>query len=664
MRILRSLPALILILVCGTAQSEIFRSTDKNGTTTYSNVSSTATKSTEPAVAAGPLTARDQGNGEVLLEWQAQSNVASYRIVRMAAGIPTVSLEAGSHTNVMDYAGLATSYKYQLFARAPDGSERQLSNISYSAPATVRTAAAAASGLPPQLRSALGTNLESVSYWSPQVPFVDVMKSSGEWISGDNSTWDNGQALNLDENGWIRSLAPGQHAKKLLLRDIDDRYPAGQYLVRYKGEGTLKFQFAARVISQKAGEILLEVTPDKHGIYVGIETTNPANYLRDIVITMPGGVCEGDMFTQVATAGQCGNRRFLSFADYPRSILFHPAFADRLRSYGVLRFMDWAATNGSKVKNWTERTPLSFHTWATARGAPIEVMIALANRMGAHPWFTMPHLADDNYVKNFAQTVKGRLSPALGVYAEYSNEVWNALFPQYNYALEQARLQAPAIDNMQYYALRSQATGKIFKDALTAPRVVAVLAGQAVNPWTATHGMDYLKSRGAPGIDAIAIAPYFGLMPNPEEAAKYTSMTLDSIFDLARTKLIPEATADSTKYRAAARSYGVRLIGYEGGQHMVGILGAQNNDALSTLFDAFNRDPRIKNLYATYFAGWKQAGGELFVHFNDISTLSKWGRWGALEYVSQPREQAPKFDAIQSFIEQNPVWWNQTTVSP
>ena len=664
LRILKSLPALLLILVCGTAQSAIFRSTDKNGTTTYSNDSTTATKSTELAVAAGPLTARNQGNGEVLLEWQAQSNVASYRIVRMAAGVPTVSLEAGSHTNVMDTAGLATSYKYQLFARAPDGSERQVSNISYSAPATVRTAAAAARGLPPQLRSPMGTNLESVSYWSPQLPFVDVMKFSGDWISGDNANWDNGQTLNLDNNGWIRSLAPGQHAKKLLLRDIGNHYPAGQYLVRYKGEGTLKFQFAARVISQKAGEVLLEVTPDSNGIYVGIETTNPANYLRDIVITMPGGVCEGDMFTQVAAANQCGSRRFLSFADYPRSILFHPAFAERLRSYGVLRFMDWASTNGSKVTNWAERTPLSFHTWATARGVPIEVMIALANRMGAHPWFTMPHMADDTYVRNFAQTVKGHLSPALGVYAEYSNEVWNAMFPQYSYALEQGRLQTPAIDNMQYYALRSQATGKIFKDALTAPRVVAVLGGQAVNTWTATHGMDYLKSRGATGIDAIAIAPYFAIMPNPEEAATYTAMTMDALFELVRTKIIPETTADSAKYRAATRSYGVRLIGYEGGQHMVGVLGAQNNDALSTLFNSFNRDPRIKSLYATYFAGWKQAGGELFVHFNDISTLSKWGRWGALEYVTQPREQAPKFDAIQSFIEQNPVWWNQTTVSP
>ena len=59
-----------------------------------------------------------------------------------------------------------------------------------------------------------------------------------------------------------------------------------------------------------------------------------------------------------------------------------------------------------------------------------------------------------------------------------------------------------------------------------------------------------------------------------------------------------------------------------------------------------------------------QAGGELFVHFNDSSTFSKWGRWGTLEYVSQPRANAPKFDAVQTFIEQTPVWWNQKVTTP
>ncbi len=667
MRFLNKIPALLLITVCAFAQAAVYRTVDKNGVVSYSDVPPAATNPVKLAYSAAPLTARNQGNGEILLEWPFQPNAVSYRIERTAVGVPVLSLEAGGHNNAMDYAGLAGSYKYRLLARAADGTERVVSSASYTTPETVRAAVTAASGLPPQLRSAMGTNLEGVSSWTPEIPFVDVMKSSGVWISGDATKWDNEQPLNLDANGWVRSLAPGQIAKKLMLRDIGVNYPAGQYLVRYKGEGTLKFQFAASVVSQKPGEVVLQVTPDSSGIYIAIETTNPANYLRDIQITMPGGVCEGDMFKHVASVSECGTRRFLAFADYSRSILFYPVFAERLRSYSVLRFMDWSTTNGSKVTNWLQRTPMAASTWGAVNGVPIEVMIALANRMGAHPWFTMPHQADETYIKNFAQTVKARLNASLGVYVEYSNEVWNAMFPQYNYALEQGKLQSPVIDNMQFYALRSQATGKIFKDALTAPRVVAVLSGQAVNPWTATWGMDYLKTRGGTasvGIDAIAIAPYFAVMPDPQEAAQYTAMTLTEFYEHVRTKIMPATVTDSAKYRTAANSYGVHLISYEGGQHMVGVLGAQNDNLLSALFDAFNRDPRIKEMYTSYLNGWKQAGGELFVHFNDVSTPTKWGRWGALDYVSQPQAAAPKFDALQNFIQQNPVWWNQKTLTP
>jgi len=604
------------------------------------------------------LTARDQGNGEVLLEWPRQTDAQSYRVERTASGLPAISLDAGSHLNAMDFAGLADTYGYRLLARTAAGTEWEVARLTYTSPLAIRTRAKDAVGKVPRLRSAIGTNLDPVAAWTPELPFVDVMKASTDWISGDNTRWDNGQPLNLDANGWVRSLAPGQIARKLMLRDIGNRYPAGQYRVRYKGEGTLRFQFAARVVSQQPGEIVIQVTPDNGGIYIDIETTNATNYVRDIEIIMPGGICEGNPLVHVIVATDCGQQRFLSFNDYHRSILFYPVFVERLRAYSVLRFMDWMATNGSKVSDWTQRPTQSFHSWSTPVGVPAEVMIALANRLDAHPWFTVPHQANDTYSAQLAQLVKARLSGALGVYAEYSNEVWNSMFPQYGYAVEQGKLQQPVLDNMQYYALRSYAVGKVFKDALGTARTVGVIGGQAVNPWTATHGLDYLSSRYGNvrgGLDVIAIAPYFGVMPDPATAATYTSMTLDSFFDFVRTQILPQAVADSAKYRTAANTYGLQLVAYEGGQHMVGVLGAQNDDRLSALFDAFNRDPRIKQMYIDYFNGWKQAGGGLFVHFNDVGTYTKWGRWGALEYVAQPRHMAPKFDAIHTFIEQNPM---------
>jgi hypothetical protein len=155
----------------------------------------------------------------------------------------------------------------------------------------------------------------------------------------------------------------------------------------------------------------------------------------------------------------------------------------------------------------------------------------------------------------------------------------------------------------------------------------------------------------------VAIAPYFGVSPSPAEAGQFTAMTMDAFANYVRSSVFPRETAHMASHRTLAKKYGLRLLAYEGGQHMVGVAGAEGNAALNRLFDNFNRDPRIKQLYLDYLAIWKREGGELFVHFNDVSRYTKHGRWGALEYVAQPRAESPKFDALQTFIEQNPAWW-------
>ena len=508
------------------------------------------------------------------------------------------------------------------------------------------------------LRSAIGTNLYPVEHGSSALPFIDLMKSSGAWVALNAQ---GAVTLDLDADGWVRSLPPGQSATTRMLTSVI-HYPAGRYLVRYKGKGTLGFS-GATVVSRKPGEIVLDVTPGKHGISLGISATDPTDYLREIEIIMPGGICEGDVFTHVASAPACGDRRYLSFADNARNITFYPVFLDRLRAYSVLRFMNWmlGASSESPVENWSQRTPPSYRTWTVASGVPVEVMIALANRIGAHPWFSIPHRSDDAYARQLAQVVKAQLDPGLRVYVEYSNEVWNRQFAQSAYAVEQGKAQTPPLDAMQYYGLRSRTLGLIFKDALGAERVVAAFAAQAANPAAALKGLSYIKTRfgDTSGLDAVAIAPYFGVLATPETASKYTAMTLDALFPHVRNELslrMPKIVKD---YRSLADAHGLALVAYEGGQHMVGSRGAQQNDALKDLFHAFNRDPRIKPLYLDYLGLWKQAGGQLFIHFSDASTWGKFGSWGALEYVTQPRAAAPKFDALQTFIEHNPVWWRQ-----
>lgn len=68
------------------------------------------------------------------------------------------------------------------------------------------------------------------------------------------------------------------------------------------------------------------------------------------------------------------------------------------------------------------------------------------------------------------------------------------------------------------------------------------------------------------------------------------------------------------------------------------------------LFYAANRDQRMGALYSRYLKDWADAGGGLVVHFMLCGAFSREGRFGAIEYLGQPREQAPKFDALLRFM--------------
>lgn len=89
---------------------------------------------------------------------------------------------------------------------------------------------------------------------------------------------------------------------------------------------------------------------------------------------------------------------------------------------------------------------------------------------------------------------------------------------------------------------------------------------------------------------------------------------------------------------------------------MAGIFGAENDDALTAIFTAANRDARMGQIYKDYLGAWKDNGGQLFVNFLDIEDYSKWGSWGSIESVMHTG--SPKYDALRAFISQNPCWWS------
>ena len=104
------------------------------------------------------------------------------------------------------------------------------------------------------------------------------------------------------------------------------------------------------------------------------------------------------------------------------------------------------------------------------------------------------------------------------------------------------------------------------------------------------------------------------------------------------------------KHAELAKRHGLKLLAYEGGAHLVGVNGAENNDKLTALFTAANRNPRMKDLYLRDLRNWQGAGGDLFVVFSSTARPSKWGNWGTLEYDAQDPATAPKYQAIRAWM--------------
>jgi hypothetical protein len=503
-------------------------------------------------------------------------------------------------------------------------------------------AAADRAGTAAQPQPRLGMNLNGPADWNSELPFVDVFRLSRAWISQrQGEGWGKGPALDLDGHGWPKRLAPDCWAETLLCTIQGGHYPSGQYTILYEGDGKLDVSGAVKVVSREPGRMTIDVDSSKGAFFLKLKATNPENYVRNIRVIMPG-------FEK-------------TYRDNP----FHPVFLRRWQGMACLRFMDWMHTNGSKIQHWSERPQPDDATFC-AKGMAPEVMIDLANRLHADPWFCMPHLADDAYVREFATLAKKKLDPNLKVYVEYSNEVWNSIFEQHRYAQRRAKelglgpVERPWEGACMFYARRSVEIFKIWEEVFGGTdRLVRVLAWQAASGPYWTDGILLSPPGVAKNVDALAIAPYLTFCvpeqsnnPKTLTAKAVSQWTVEQALNHMETKALPESVAWIHQQKKMAEKYGLKLVAYEGGQHMVGVAGGENNEAMTKLFHAANRHPRMGEIYRKYYEAWTTAGGDLFCYFASTGAWSKWGSWGILEWYDEDPVKSPKFMATMRWARQ------------
>jgi hypothetical protein len=472
---------------------------------------------------------------------------------------------------------------------------------------------------------------------------------SRPWTSGSATAWDDKRPIDVDEHGWVRSLAPGQIARTMLFSDHTNFRP-GTYDLTYTGVGKLEISRPTTEVAP--GHLTIDLTDTSTPtLYLNVVETDPANPIRDIKLTAPGGTCVDQPMVFAADASGCAAGQYLAFLGNTARIMFNPDFLARTEGYQSLRFMVPMMTNDSTLSTWADRPEPADVRW-NVNGWPVEVMVELSNRLNSHPWFTMPHLADDDFVRNFAAMVRDRLEPGLAAYVEYSNEVWNSQFTQNKWAGEQG--MALGLDPTPwgaawlFYAKRSTEIHKLWAEVFGGrERLHMVTASQAGNSFVAEQIMGFGDT--AVWTDSLAVAPYFGEVPNTEARGnELRAMTTGQYLDYAETVLLPEAIGFMRDNKAVADRFGVKLTAYEGGQHMVTGWALLDDPAINQLFTNANHDPRMGTLYTQYLNAWEATGGGLFEHFVNVGSWGRFGRWGALETVQQT--SSPKYDALMTYL--------------
>jgi hypothetical protein len=221
--------------------------------------------------------------------------------------------------------------------------------------------------------------------------------------------------------------------------------------------------------------------------------------------------------------------------------------------------------------------------------------------------------------------------------AEDGNEAFNLAFPGSLWygawavyrGTTETNILAQSIDESCY---RSRTIFAALKQTFGA-KVRTGMGSMAANPSVTAQILNY------PGmtkdvIDAVFIAPYFNPTYDQPDDAVYVDGSYKNI------NVQMEVVA---AHKQIATPKGVSVETYEVGQHAL--------DSDITNARRRQRSPEMKALYGYYLSEFQRIHGFgrviPFYHYHWISMIatSQSGAWGLIEYLGQPRSEAPKMDA-------------------
>lgn len=513
-----------------------------------------------------------------------------------------------------------------------------------------------------------GVNLEGISDWTSSV-FTNAFNQARPWMTRNadgSGDWQTGlsSSIPVDSNGYPTKVpfVPASGGTAQIVHTVIPVRGAGTYKIIVTGKGSLRFSAfdglldpttsngVSKTYTFVGGKNTSDLMVYKGGqttspgqVYVEILSSDAADPIRDIDVVLPG--YENTYLNQP----------------------FLPSWTQNLKTFSNLRFMDWISTNSNDLTSWNQRTTLNSYTQASNKGVALELIVALANQLGKDAWITIPTKANDEYVRNTAKYLRDNLNPSLKLYVEYSNETWNWMFSQTSYVMDQGqRLQLDAdswVGGQKYVAYRSAQIWDLFQQELgssSADRLVKVMASQAASTSVTSIRMGALTNTTINPkkitADVLAIAPYFGNgVANSLASQNLSTVTVDTVIAMARAEMLRDSASWVRDQKTLADKYGVWLVNYEAGQHLVGYNGVENNATLTNLLIAANRSSQMYNLYTEYNNMLSANGVVLNENFSYVNSYSKYGSWGILEHQDQAISAAPKLQSIVDWSTANPT---------
>lgn len=555
----------------------------------------------------------------------------------------------------------------------------------------------------------LGGNLGVVNYYTPSMPFSDLMRtrssfakfpfqdSAGNWAYVSPTNWQSGGAWPAEDFG-------------TKLFTLGSTLAAGPYVVTYTG-GTSQTQVVPSLATSASGgavthtsntvtladgrkQVTINFAAPIKVLYMGFRNTGGT--VRNVSVIQPGG-----------SAGS----------------LFRPAYLNYVSRISTLRFVDWTNTNGNPQVEWSDRpSPASQVQNVEFGGVAWEYCIALANAADKDMWINIPHRASDDYVTKLAQLLRygsnasgtpytatqtNPVHPPLEserkIYIEYSNELWNSgiYFPQGQWIRERARAEVtnpsdpmynPSDlnydnlstadsdgdgwpDNTKVWANRRigrkmQTYSTLFRNVFGASgfktRYFPVIVGQISGEDTSRDSIEYIAKKFPTNQPKDFIwgygggAPYYSLWASRDTVGTSAQGVLNGL----ATHLVTLPTSEFNYERliGTATYYGLKPVCYEGGADVAltaNNLAAKRDALLShTIQTSSNHanlpNATIRDLEKRLVNDWFRAGGGLFCYYTFTATSydGQYKFWGTTNDLTN-NAQSPRTLALEDLSNAN-----------